>query len=44
MAAQLLAAQPALAQGGDYGILEGRTAALVHPAMEFVILGSSLCV
>lgn len=34
--------QSAAATGGAYGILEGRTAALVHPAMNFFLLGSSL--
>lgn len=38
----LLAAGPAMAAGGSYGILEGRTAALVHPAMEFAILGATI--
>ena len=32
-AAPLLAAGPALAKGGEYGILEGRTIALIHPAV-----------
>jgi len=34
--------QSAAAAGGTYGILEGRTAALVHPAMNFFLLGSSV--
>uniref|UniRef100_A0A7S0RYM4 Uncharacterized protein n=1 Tax=Chlamydomonas leiostraca TaxID=1034604 RepID=A0A7S0RYM4_9CHLO len=32
----------ALAKDGELGILEGRSAALLHPAMEFFLLGSSL--
>lgn len=39
----LFAAVPeALAKEGEYGILEGRTAALVHPFFMFFLLGSSL--
>ncbi|KAF5826563.1 hypothetical protein DUNSADRAFT_2740 [Dunaliella salina] len=34
----LLDVQDAAASGGQYGILEGRTAALVHPAMNFTFL------
>lgn len=32
-AAPLLAAAPAYAKGGEFGILEGRTIALIHPAV-----------
>lgn len=32
-AAPLLASAPAMAAGGEYGILEGRTLALIHPAV-----------
>ena len=38
LAAQAGLALPAWAKGGDFGLLEGRTAALVHPAMEFSLL------
>ena len=34
-------AAPALAKGGELGLLERRTAALVHPAMMFFLLGAS---
>mmetsp|Transcript_23203 Transcript_23203/g.64095 ORF Transcript_23203/g.64095 Transcript_23203/m.64095 type:complete len:269 (+) Transcript_23203:36-842(+) len=34
----LLDVQSAAASGGQYGILEGRTAALVHPALNFTFL------
>ncbi len=42
IAAPFLDVLPAMAKDGEFGILEGRTAALVHPAMEFIILGASL--
>jgi hypothetical protein len=35
----LLDIPAALATGGDFGILEGRTAALVHPAVMIVLFG-----
>jgi len=35
-------AQSALAASGEYGILEGRTVALIHPAVMFSLLASSL--
>lgn len=38
----LLQAEAAFATGGAYGLLEGRTAALVHPAMMFTLLASTL--
>lgn len=31
----------ALAVGGEFGLLEGRTAALIHPAMMFFLFGAS---
>lgn len=34
-------AQEALAAGGAYGILEGRTGALVHPALMFFLFGAT---
>ena len=34
-------AQDALAAGGAYGILEGRTGALVHPALMFFLFGAT---
>ena len=37
----LLNAQEAVASGGEYGLLEGRTAALVHPAVMLSLLVSS---
>ncbi|KIY94086.1 hypothetical protein MNEG_13875 [Monoraphidium neglectum] len=38
----LLAAEPAFATGGAFGILEGRTAALVHPAVMAILFGTTL--
>ncbi|GAX84349.1 hypothetical protein CEUSTIGMA_g11771.t1 [Chlamydomonas eustigma] len=35
-------AQSAMAASGEYGILEGRTVALIHPAVMFGLLASSL--
>ncbi|GAX82504.1 hypothetical protein CEUSTIGMA_g9931.t1 [Chlamydomonas eustigma] len=35
-------AQSAMAASGEYGILEGRTVALMHPAVMFSLLASSL--
>lgn len=37
-----LVAGNANAAGGEYGILEGRTLALLHPAVEFFLLGATL--
>ena len=37
LAATLTTAGPAFAKDGDYGILEGRTAALIHPAVMAVL-------
>lgn len=43
IAAALSMAEPAQAAGGAYGILEGRTAALVHPAvMGTLFVGCAL--
>lgn len=37
----VLAAAPSFAKGGELGILEGRTAALIHPAtMGFLLVAS----
>jgi len=36
-----LVAGSANAAGGEYGILEGRTLALLHPAVEFFLLGAT---
>lgn len=38
----LVDVQEAAAAGGEYGLLEGRSAALLHPAMMFFTLGASL--
>jgi hypothetical protein len=38
----MLDTSAALAAQGEFGLLEGRTAALVHPAMMFTFLASSL--
>lgn len=38
----LLDVQSALAKDGEFGLLEGRTAALVHPAVMFALLGATL--
>lgn len=35
-------ASPALAKGGELGILEGRTAALVHPLAMFLLLATTV--
>jgi len=37
----LLDTPMALATGGDFGLLEGRTAALVHPAVMLILFGLS---
>ncbi|KAI8468074.1 MAG: hypothetical protein J3K34DRAFT_386507 [Monoraphidium minutum] len=37
-----LLSDAALATGGDFGLLEGRTAALVHPAVMITLFGLSL--
>lgn len=42
LAPLLLDVQDAAAAGGAYGLLEGRSAALLHPAMMFGLLASSL--
>lgn len=38
----LLQANAALAKDGEYGLLEGRTIALLHPAVMLFLFGSSL--
>lgn len=41
--APLLAFAPdAAAKGGEYGLFEGRTMSLIHPALMFFLLGASL--
>jgi hypothetical protein len=38
----LLPLHEAVATGGEFGVFEGRTASLVHPAVMFVLFGTSL--
>lgn len=42
LAPLLLTAGEAIAKDGEYGLLEGRTAALIHPAVMFTLLGATL--
>lgn len=42
LASPLINTPAALAAGGEFGILEGRTAALIHPALMFFLFGSSV--
>lgn len=39
LATSVLAAQPALATGGEFGLLEGRSVALIHPIVMAVLFG-----
>lgn len=41
LAGPFLDAAPAFAKGGEYGLLEGRTAALIHPAMMASMFGAT---
>lgn len=40
-ATQLFSAQPSLASGGEFGLLEGRTIALIHPLVMVVLFGTT---
>jgi hypothetical protein len=42
LAAPLLCAAPAFAQEGEFGLLEGRTLSLIHPAVMITLLCSTL--
>ncbi|KXZ52878.1 hypothetical protein GPECTOR_8g259 [Gonium pectorale] len=42
LAPLLLQANMAIAKDGEYGLLEGRTVALIHPAVMFILFGGTL--